>query len=75
MNRENNSPFYSYNSMKNYNKYIRGVIYPLPDKKIKNELLVTPSNFISYSYNLHPICDGYYKINGSCSNQQFQHIA
>lgn len=75
MNIKNNSPFYSYNSMKNYNKDIRGVIYPLPDKKNEKELLVVPSNFISYSYKLHPTCVGYYKINGSCSNQQFQHIA
>lgn len=68
MNIENNNPFYSYNSMRNYNKDIIGVIYPRPDKKIKKELLVTPPNFISYSYKLNPTCNGYYKINGSCSS-------
>lgn len=68
MNSENNSPFYSYNTFRNYNNGVGGVIYPRPDPKIKKEMLVTPKDFISYSYKLHPTCDGYYKIDGSCSN-------
>ena len=35
MNRENNSPFYSYNTFRNYNNGVGGVIDPRPDKKFK----------------------------------------
>ena len=63
-----NNPFYSYNSFRNYNKGVGGVFYPRPDTKIQNKMLINPKNFISYSYKLKPTCNGYYKIDGSCSN-------
>ena len=66
-NYKNKNLYYSYNTFKNYNNGVRGVIDPYPLSSTQNKMLKTPSN-ISYSYSLNPTCDGYYKLDGSCSS-------
>ena len=55
----------TYNIFRNYNNCVRGVVAPLPVSQNQDKML---KKIPSYSYKTNPTCNGYYNINGSCSN-------